>query len=106
MGSNICPKCDTTLDENQDSMACCVCELDFCIECANISKILIAALAEDTTDNFKWTCNGCKQNFPCMTGVSQQLKTMEQTTHDQMAINKIETIDKEIRKVEFGLTKS
>ncbi len=83
-GSNSCPKCDTDLTENRDYMECCVCELNFCVECTNITPLLLSALKEDTTQNFKWTCNGCKQNFPCMTGLTHQLKTIEENTKDRI----------------------
>ena len=88
VGSNTCLKCDVTLKQEQECISCCVCELNFCIECTNILPALLSALKEDTTQNLKWTCNGCKQNFPCMTGLSQQLKTIEEKTHSR--ISKIE----------------
>ena len=88
VGSNTCPKCDVTLNQEQECISCCVCELNFCIECTNILPALLSALKEDTTQNLKWTCNGCKQNFPCMTGLSPQLKTREEKTHS--IISKIE----------------
>jgi len=37
------------------------------------------ALSEDTLQNFMWTCNYCKQNFPSLTGISAQLKSIEVT---------------------------
>lgn len=46
------------------------------------------ALGEDASQNFKWTCNGCKQNFPSMTNLSAQLKSIEEKTHGR--INEIE----------------
>ena len=33
VGSNTCPKCDVTLKQEQECISCCVCELNFCIEC-------------------------------------------------------------------------
>ena len=44
------------------------------------------ALKEETSQNFKWTCNGCKQNVPCMTGLSLQLKSIEEKTHNKISI--------------------
>jgi hypothetical protein len=44
------------------------------------------ALKEDTSQNFKWTCNGCKQNVPCMTNLSLQLKSIEEKTHNKISI--------------------
>ena len=81
VGSNTCPKCEKTVLENQSHIDCSVCELRYCTECTNISPRLAEALKEDTSHNFKWTCNGCKQNFPCMTNLSQQLKSIEETTN-------------------------
>ena len=81
VGSNTCPKCETSITDNQSHIACSVCELSYCIDCTNISPRLAEALKEDTSHNFKWTCNGCKQNFPCMTSLSQQLKSIEETTN-------------------------
>lgn len=98
MGSNSCPKCDIMLDDQTDCMPCCVCELNYCIKCTSISEILLAALKEDTTQNFKWTCNGCKQNFPCMTGLTQKLKTIETNTQDKFLKieERLTCIDQEI----------
>lgn len=95
VGSNSCPRCELIIDENRDSISCCVCELKFCIECSLISSALLAALKEDTTENFKWTCNGCKQNFPCMTNLTQQLKNIEDKTRNRMSAieDKIESLD-------------
>ena len=81
VGSNTCPKCENTITEKESHLACSVCELNYCISCTNISSGLAEALKEDTSQNFKWTCNGCKQNFPCMTSLSQRLKSIEETTN-------------------------
>lgn len=88
VGSNTCPKCDSTINNEENCMQCCVCELNFCMNCTNISPALALALKEDTTQNFKWTCNVCKQNFPCMTGLAQQLTTIEEKTDKRL--NKLE----------------
>lgn len=85
VGSNYCPKCEKALTDESNCMACSVCELNFCVTCTGISPILLTALIEDTSHNFKWTCNGCKQNFPCMTGLSQQLKSIETKTQSQIS---------------------
>lgn len=89
VGSNACPKCDIELGEEDPHISCSVCELNFCTKCANISSGLLLALKEDKSHNFKWTCNGCKQNFPCMTGLSAQLRNIEEKTQ-----NKLQTIEK------------
>jgi gas vesicle protein len=31
-----------------------------------------------------WTCNSCKQNFPSLTGISAQLKSIEDTTYKRL----------------------
>ena len=97
MGSNTCPKCDISLDDHKECIACCVCELNFYIECTNTSQTVLLAL-KDTTQNFKRTCNVCKQNFPCMTGLAHQLKLIEEKTHDKISIieQKIDIINQEI----------
>ena len=43
------------------------------------------ALSEDTLQNFMWTCNSCKQNFPSLTGISAQLKSIEDTTYKRLS---------------------
>ena len=106
IGSNTCPKCETTIKENTDHLSCSVCELMYCIQCTNISKILVEALKEDTTNNFKWTCNGCKQNFPCMATLTNQLKSIEEKTDTRIRQieNKIQNITKSIeQKVNSGI---
>ena len=85
VGSNSCPKCDVSISEHQDYIACSVCELNFCIECTNISPGLALALKEDINHNFKWACNGCTQNFPCMINLSQQLKSIEEATNNRLS---------------------
>jgi len=42
------------------------------------------ALSEDTLQNFMRTCNSCKQNFPSLTGISAQLKSIEVTTNKRL----------------------
>jgi hypothetical protein len=32
-----------------------------------------------------WTCNSCKQNFPSLTGISAQLKSIEDTTYKRLS---------------------
>jgi hypothetical protein len=32
------------------------------------------------------SCNGCKQNVPCMTSLSLQLKSIEEKTHNKISI--------------------
>ena len=86
MGSNACLKCEKIIYEDVEHLSCCIYELKFCSECTNISLALRQALKEDTSQNFKWTCNGCKQNFPCMTGLSLQLKSIEEKTHNRISI--------------------
>jgi hypothetical protein len=87
MGSNACPKCEQIIYEDVEHLSCCICELKFCSECTNISLALRQALKEYTSQNFKWaSCNGCKQNFPCMTGLSLQLKSIEEKTHNRISI--------------------
>lgn len=81
VGSNTCPKCESTLKDTSEYQTCSVCELDFCIKCTGISTALMCALQEDTTNNFMWTCNCCKQNFPSMTSMKTQLKSIEDSTH-------------------------
>ena len=85
IGSNTCPKCDITI-EHQQNLACCVCELSFCIQCTKISPKLAEALKEDESNNFKWTCNVCKQNFPCMSSLSTRLKTIEENTQTRLTL--------------------
>lgn len=84
VGSNSCPKCEIELNEDVQCICCSICELNFCLKCTNISPALLDALKEDVSQNFKWTCNGCKQNFPCMTGLASQLKTIEQKTDSRI----------------------
>ena len=72
VGSNTCPKCESTLKDTSEYQTCSVCELDFCIKCTGISTALMSALQEDTTNNFMWTYNCCKQNFPSMTSMKTQ----------------------------------
>ena len=81
MGNNACPKCEKIIYEDVEHLSCCICELKFCSECTHISLALRQALKEYTSQNFKWaSCNGCKQNFPCITGLSLQLKSIEENT--------------------------
>lgn len=95
LGSNYCPKCDEILMDQNSGLQCSVCELKYCLECTKISPALLSALKEDTSQNFKWTCNCCKQNFPCMSSLSKQLKVIEEKTHDKIATleDKIDVID-------------
>lgn len=98
MDSSTCPKCEATLGKGSDSISCCVCELHFCTKCTNISPLLLEALNEDKSNNFKWTCNGCKQNFPCMTNLSQQLKAIDEKTH-----NRISNIERKMDNLQEGI---
>ena len=98
VGSNLCPRCETPITDDQQYLPCCVRELSFCIKCNGISKHLAEAIQEDTTNNFKWTCNVCKQNFPCMSSLSVQLKTTEETTHNRLSLmeKKMQNMDENI----------
>ena len=95
VSSNLCPKCDKQINTGTDSMTCSICELDFCLDCSSISPTLLMALKEDKTENFKWTCNTCKQNFPSMTSLKTQLRSIEENTQTRLAKieEKITTLD-------------
>ena len=90
--------CEIEITTEINHLSCSVCELNYCISCTTISKLLVEALKEDTTNNFKWTCNGCKQNFPCMTGLRQQLKNIEEQTNERISNLeiKVKSIDTEM----------
>ena len=77
VGRNSFPKCDNIVEEDRKGLTCSICELNYCIECTSISKTLLIALKEDMSNNFKWTCNGCKQNIPSLTSMTAQLKSIE-----------------------------
>ena len=81
-----------------DHLSCNVYELRYCIKCTNISKVLAEALTEDTPNNFKWTCNGCKQNFPCMTSLTNQLKSIEEKNDSRICqiVNKLQNINESV----------
>ena len=98
VGSNICPVCEIEITTEISHLTCSVCELNYCISCTKISKLLVEVLKEDSTNNFKWTCNGCKQNFPCMTGLTQQLKNIEEQSDERISNLeiKVKRIDTEI----------
>jgi len=84
VGSNTCPKCETIIESQNDYLTCSICELGYCMECTNISRPLLNALKDDTSNNFMWTCNGCRQNFPSLTGMKSQLKSIEETTNKRL----------------------
>ena len=85
VGSNSCPKCEATISDKSLAVTCGICELDFCLDCSKVSKQMALALSEDTLQNFMWTCNSCKQNFPSLTGISAQLKSIEDTTYKRLS---------------------
>ena len=51
------------------------------------------------SDNFKWTCNGCKQNFPSLTSMTAQLKSIENTT-----INRLSIIEDKMNEMQHGMS--
>jgi hypothetical protein len=74
----------------------------------NISPALLSTLKEDTTQNIKWTCNDCKQNFSCMTGLSQQLKTNSRISKMERNMEDINTdigfrVKNEVASLKTGL---
>lgn len=85
VGSNSCPKCEATISDKSLAVTCGICELDFCLDCSKVPKQMALALSEDTLQNFMWTCNSCKQNFPSLTGISAQLKSIEDTTYKRLS---------------------
>ena len=92
--SNSCTKCEVQIDH----VLCSVCKLVFCCPCAKISPILAAALKEDKSNNFKWTCNNCKQNFRSMTNLSAQLRSIEEKTEIRITSieNRLDNIKEDI----------
>ena len=74
-------------------------QLNYCIDCTSISKTLLVALKEDMSDNFKWTCNGCKQNFPSLTGMTAQLKSIGDTTNNRLSI-----IEDKMNEMQHGMS--
>lgn len=57
------------------------------------------ALKEDMSDNFKLTCNGFKQNFPSLTGMTAQLKYIEDTTNNRLLI-----IEDKMNEMQHGMS--
>ena len=51
------------------------------------------------SDNFKWTCNGCKQNFPNLTSMTAQLKSIEDIT-----INRLSIIEDKVNEMQHGMS--
>ena len=51
------------------------------------------------SDNFKWTCNECKQNFPSLTSMTAQLKSIENTT-----INRLSIIEDKMNEMQHGMS--
>ena len=98
VNSNLCPRCDKQIGTGTDAMTCSVCELDFCLDCSSVSKALLVALKEDKTQNFKWTCNMCKQNFPSMSSLKTQLQSIEENTQTRLAKveEKLTTLDSDM----------
>lgn len=86
IASNSCPKCEKVINDGNECIECGVCELIFCMECTNVSEALRQALKDDKSSNFKWTCNACKQNFPCMSGLNQKLRSIEDKTDSRLGI--------------------
>ena len=84
LGSNTCPKCDVLISDTTVTYTCSVCELKFCLPCTNISVQLHTAIQSDSSGNFKWTCNTCKQNFPSMSGLVTQLQTIDERNESRM----------------------
>ena len=87
VGSNQCPKCEAPIKSNTKHFECSVCELKYCTNCIKISPALFEALKEDTNSNFKWTCNGCIQKFPCMSNLANQLNNIEINTNTRITTN-------------------
>jgi hypothetical protein len=48
------------------------------------------------SDNFKWTC---KQNFPSLTSMTAQLKSIEDTT-----INRLSIIEDKMNEMQHGMS--
>lgn len=99
--SNLCPKCDNIVEEDHKGLTWSICELNYCIDCISISKTLLVALKEDIqiSDNFKWTCNGCKQTVPTLTSMTAQLKSIENKTNNRLLI-----IEDKINEVQHGMS--
>jgi hypothetical protein len=91
--------CDNIVEEDRKGLTCSICELNYCIDCTCISKTLLVALKEDMSDNFKWTCNGCKQNCPSLTSTTAQLKSIEDTTTNRLSI-----IEDKINEMQHGMS--
>ena len=51
------------------------------------------------SDNFKWTCNGCKQNLPSLTSMTAQLKSIEDIT-----INRLSIIEDKVNEMQHGMS--
>ena len=86
IGSNQCPKCETPFKSNTKHLECSVCELKYCTNCIKILPASLEALKEETNSNFKWTCNGCTKNFPCMTNLANQLSNIKINTNTIKAL--------------------
>ena len=105
VGSNSCPKCEKEIQENKHNITCSICELRYCLPCTNVPGAVVAALKGDIAESFKWTCNVCKYNFPCMSNLSDQLDVLEESTHSlTKQLNTIEeTTHKRLALVESSL---
>ena len=51
------------------------------------------------SDNFKWTCNGCKLNVPSLISMTAQLKSIEDTT-----ISRLSIIEDKMNEMQHGMS--
>lgn len=84
IGSNTCPKCEEVYAKDSATVNCSICDLDFCLKCSKVPQQMAELLASDKTGGFKWTCNICNFTFPSLSGISSQIKSIEDTTNKRL----------------------
>ena len=70
-------RCDNIVVER---IACSGCKLEYCLECANVSKTLFSLIIEGELEDFKWSCRSCKATFPSLENISYVLGDIQKTT--------------------------
>lgn len=76
-----CQKCDENIDEN---VTCSGCQLQFCLNCADISPRLHECIINGELDNFHWQCRSCKATFPSLQHITEVLNDIKITHDDRM----------------------
>ena len=96
-----CPECTKTVNDDEESVECEICQNWFHKNCAGVSDQLFAVMSTEETEHISWFCSGCKR------GAKTIMMALTKITEKQEELeHRLDDVDNRQQRDVQGITKS